>query len=243
MIASEPLYLVECASMDRAVEIAAKVPEAFLGLVEVRPVTNLAGLASRRGGTAARARAAGAGRTGAAVRRLRRMRGRRAGGAARGVDAVARGRDAGQPEAVFTMDVPATDVPDVDDSPALRFLCCHPELTTSSQVALTLRAVGGLTTPEIARAFLMPEPTVAQRISRAKARINGAGFSMPPPGERAERLSAVPHVLYLIFNEGYTASAGEEPRRVELSAEAIRLTRRLRTRLPDDGEVAGVCSH
>jgi RNA polymerase sigma factor (sigma-70 family) len=141
---------------------------------------------------------------------------------------------------VFTMDVPATDVPDVDDSLTLLFLCCHPQLTTSSQVALTLRAVGGLTTAEIARAFLVPESTVAQRISRAKARIKGAGFVLPPPAERAERLAAVLAVLYLIFNEGYTASAGEELHRVELSAEAIRLTRQLRTRLPDDGEVAGL---
>jgi RNA polymerase sigma factor (sigma-70 family) len=142
--------------------------------------------------------------------------------------------------AVFTMDVAATEVPAVDDSLTLLFLCCHPELTASSQVALTLRAVGGLTTAEIARAFLVPEPTVAQRISRAKQKIKAAGFTMPPPQERAERLSAVLRVLYLIFNEGYTASAGETLHRVELSAEAIRLTRQLRAALPADGEVAGL---
>jgi RNA polymerase sigma factor (sigma-70 family) len=141
--------------------------------------------------------------------------------------------------AVFAMDVPPA-VSDVDDSLTLLFLCCHPELTASSQVALTLRAVGGLSTAEIARAFLVPESTVAQRISRAKARIKGAGFALPPPAERAERLDAVLHVLYLIFNEGYTASAGEALHRVELSAEAIRLTRQLRARLPADGEVAGL---
>jgi RNA polymerase sigma factor (sigma-70 family) len=141
---------------------------------------------------------------------------------------------------VYSMDVPASDVPDTDDSLTLLFLCCHPELTSSSQVALTLRAVGGLTTAEIARAFLVPEATVAQRISRAKGRIKGAGFALPPAGERAARLSAVLAVLYLIFNEGYTASAGESLHRVELSAEAIRLTRQLRAALPDDGEVAGL---
>jgi RNA polymerase sigma factor (sigma-70 family) len=141
---------------------------------------------------------------------------------------------------VHAMDAPAPDVPGTDDSLTLLLLCCHPELTTSSQVALTLRAVGGLTTAEIARAFLVPEATIAQRISRAKARIKGAGFVMPPAGERAARLSAVLHVLYLIFNEGYTASAGESLHRVELSAEAIRLTRQLRAGLPADGEVAGL---
>jgi len=134
----------------------------------------------------------------------------------------------------------APDVPSSDDSLTLLFLCCHPSLTPSSQVALTLRAVGGLTTVEIARAFLVPESTVAQRISRAKAKIKGAGFSMPPPAERAARLSAVLHVLYLIFNEGYTASSGSSLHRVELSAEAIRLTRQLRARLPAEGEVAGL---
>ncbi|HEY0453352.1 RNA polymerase sigma factor [Actinophytocola sp.] len=144
-------------------------------------------------------------------------------------------------ETVFARSVP--DVPEVsavDDSLTLLFLCCHPALTEASQVALTLRAVGGLTTAEIARAFLVPESTIAQRISRAKARIKAAGFAMPPPAELPERLRAVQHVLYLIFNEGYTASAGSSLHRVELSAEAIRLTRQLRAQLPDDGEVAGL---
>jgi RNA polymerase sigma factor (sigma-70 family) len=130
----------------------------------------------------------------------------------------------------------------VDDTLTLLMLCCHPALTEPSQVALTLRAVGGLTTAEIARAFLVPETTVAQRISRAKARIRatGAQFRLPPEAERGERLTAVLHVLYLIFNEGYTASSGEVLHRVELSAEAIRLTRQLHTQLPEDGEVAGL---
>jgi predicted RNA polymerase sigma factor len=121
-------------------------------------------------------------------------------------------------------------------------LCCHPSLTPVSQVALTLRAVAGLSTAEIARAFLVPETTMAQRISRAKQRIkaSGAEFRMPPEGERSERMAAVLHVLYLIFNEGYTASSGSALHRVELTAEAIRLTRQLRDRLPEDGEVAGL---
>ncbi|WP_433518624.1 RNA polymerase sigma factor [Nonomuraea sp. CA-143628] len=132
--------------------------------------------------------------------------------------------------------------PAVDDTLTLLLLCCHPALTTVSQVALTLRAVGGLTTAEIARALLVPEPTVAQRISRAKQRIksSGAEFTLPPEDEQAERLVAVLHVLYLIFNEGYTASSGGRLHRVELSGEAIRLTRQLHERLPGDGEVAAL---
>jgi RNA polymerase sigma factor (sigma-70 family) len=130
----------------------------------------------------------------------------------------------------------------VDDSLTLLLLCCHPSLTPTSQVALTLRAVGGLTTAEIARALLVPEPTAAQRISRAKQRIRDAGavFELPPAAERPERLAAVLRVLYLIFNEGYTASSGPELSRVELTSEAIRLTRQLHAELPDDGEVAGL---
>jgi RNA polymerase sigma factor (sigma-70 family) len=129
-----------------------------------------------------------------------------------------------------------------DDTLTLLFLCCHPALTPPSQVALTLRAVGGLTTEEIANAFLVPNATMAQRISRAKQRIRDAGaqFTMPPAAERDERLHAVLHVLYLVFNEGYTASSGPQLLRVELSAEAIRLARALRELLPDDGEVAGL---
>jgi RNA polymerase sigma factor (sigma-70 family) len=129
-----------------------------------------------------------------------------------------------------------------DDTLTLLFLCCHPELSPPSQVALTLRAVGGLTTAEIARAFLVPEATMAQRISRAKQRIRDSGsrFAPPPESERAERLRAVMQVLYLIFNEGYTASAGQRLLRGELTLEAIRLTRTIHELLPDDGEVAGL---
>ena len=132
--------------------------------------------------------------------------------------------------------------PEQDDTLTLLFLCCHPALSAASQVALTLRAVGGLSTAEIARAFLVPEATMAQRISRAKGTITASGlpFQMPPPHERAERLRVVLHVLYLIFNEGYTASAGPDLHRVELSGEAIRLTREIHRLLPDDGEVAGL---
>jgi RNA polymerase sigma factor (sigma-70 family) len=133
-------------------------------------------------------------------------------------------------------------VPDEDDSLTLLILCCHPALTPASQTALTLRAVGGLTTAEIARAFLVPEATVAQRISRAKRTIEEHGARFPAPDERslAERLPSVLKVLYLIFNEGYTASAGTSLQRVDLASEAIRLTRRLHAQLPDDGEVAGL---
>lgn len=132
-----------------------------------------------------------------------------------------------------------------DDSLALLVLCCHPSLSGPSQVALTLRAVGGLTTAEIASAFLVPEATMAQRISRAKATIRGAGarFAMLAEGEAREAaLRAVLQVLYLMFNEGYAASSGERLARAELTTEAIRLTRLLRVRLPDDGEVAGLLS-
>ncbi|MGH3083589.1 MAG: RNA polymerase sigma factor [Gaiellaceae bacterium] len=133
-------------------------------------------------------------------------------------------------------------LPDQDDTLTLLFLCCHPALSPASQIALTLRAVGGLTTAQIASAFLVPEPTMAQRISRAKQRIKATGipFHLPPEPERAERLRAVLHVLYLIFNEGYTASSGPDLLRSELTAEAIRLTREVRRLLPEDGEVAGL---
>ncbi|TWD73032.1 RNA polymerase ECF family sigma subunit [Kribbella amoyensis] len=129
-----------------------------------------------------------------------------------------------------------------DDTLTLLFLCCHPAVTPASQVALTLRAVGGLTTAEIARAFMVPEATMAPRISRAKKSIKAAGsrFVLPPEEERADRLRVVLQVLYLIFNEGYTASSGPELQRVELTAEAIRLTRMLSDLLPGDGEVAGL---
>ena len=129
-----------------------------------------------------------------------------------------------------------------DDTLALLFLCCHPALSPASQIALTLRAVGGLTTAEIASAFLVPEATMAQRISRAKGRIRATGtrFALPPGEERAARLGAVLHVLYLVFNEGYAASSGARLERTELTSEAIRLTRALRERLPHDGEVEGL---
>jgi RNA polymerase sigma factor (sigma-70 family) len=132
--------------------------------------------------------------------------------------------------------------PDEDDTLTLLFLCAHPALSPASQLALTLRAVGGLTTAEIARAFLVPEATIAQRISRAKQRIKASGipFSLPPEDERADRLRVVLHVLYLIFNEGYTGSSGPDLQRGELTAEAIRLAREVRRLLPDDGEVAGL---
>ena len=129
-----------------------------------------------------------------------------------------------------------------DDSLTLLFLCCHPSLSGPSQVALTLRAVGGLSTAQIAAAFLVPEATMAQRISRAKQTIkdSGARFEMPDPADRLGRLGIVLHVLYLIFNEGYTATAGSGLTDVELSAEAIRLTRWLHRLLPDDAEVTGL---
>ena len=132
--------------------------------------------------------------------------------------------------------------PDDDDTLTLLLLCCHPALSPASQLALTLRAVGGLTTAEIARAFLVPEATMAQRISRAKQTIKAAGAAFEPPAdaERTERMRVVLHVLYLIFNEGYTASSGSELHRAELTREAIRLTRLVHERLPDDDEVAGL---
>jgi len=131
---------------------------------------------------------------------------------------------------------------DQDDTLNLFFMCCHPSLTPSSAIALTLRAVGGLTTAEIANAFLVPETTMARRISRAKQSIKASGvpFRLPTGQERAQRLRAVLHVLYLIFNEGYTSSVGPHLQRLELSREAIRLTRCVHASLPDDGEVAGL---
>jgi predicted RNA polymerase sigma factor len=153
--------------------------------------------------------------------------------------------------AVFVMDPDQIgggggDAPDggtpADDTLKLLFLCCHPALSAPSQVALTLRAVGGLTTAQIAAAFLVPESTMAQRISRGKQRIKAAGarFVMPPPAERAQRQQAVLHVLYLVFNEGYTASSGPDLLRGDLTAEAMRLTRTLHLLLPEDGEVTGL---
>jgi RNA polymerase sigma factor (sigma-70 family) len=134
-------------------------------------------------------------------------------------------------------------VTDSDDTLILLFLCCHPALAPDAQIALTLRAVGGLTTAEIARAFLVPEGTMTRRITRAKQRIRDSGvpFRLPSPGlERAARLAAVLHVLYLVFTEGYASTAGPVLQRTELSAEAIRLTRLVHRLLPDDGEATGL---
>ena len=131
---------------------------------------------------------------------------------------------------------------DHDDTLTVLFLCCHPSLTPASQIALTLRAVGGLTTAQIASAFLVPEATMAQRITRAKQTIktSGIGFELPAPEDRTERMRAVRHVLYLIFNEGYTATTGPELQDVEVAAEAIRITRMLNRLLPADGETMGL---
>ena len=129
-----------------------------------------------------------------------------------------------------------------DDTLILLFMCCHPALTSSSAIALTLRAVGGLTTAEIANAFLVPESTMAQRISRAKQNIKASGvpFRLPSPEERAERLPAVLHVLYLIFNEGYASSIGAHLQRLDLAREAMRLTRCMKNLLPEDAEAVGL---
>jgi RNA polymerase sigma factor (sigma-70 family) len=136
-------------------------------------------------------------------------------------------------------DAPATDS---DDTLILLFLCCHPALSPASQIALTLRAVGGLTTAEIARAFLVPEATMTRRISRAKHQVADSGipFRLPGGPDRDQRLSVVLHVLYLIFTEGYAATSGPGLLRPDLSAEAIRLTRIVRRLLPGDAEVAGL---
>ncbi|HEX4250581.1 MAG TPA: DUF6596 domain-containing protein [Pseudonocardia sp.] len=129
-----------------------------------------------------------------------------------------------------------------DDTLTLLFLCCHPALTAASQVALTLRAVGGLTTEQIASAFLVPEATMGPRISRAKQRIKAAGATFDPPdaADYSDRIRVALHVLYLIFNEGYTTSSGPELQRADLAAEAIRLTRAVHRLLPEDAEVAGL---
>jgi RNA polymerase sigma factor (sigma-70 family) len=149
------------------------------------------------------------------------------------------------PELQFALAADSDDRPgDEDDTLLLLFMCCHPALSSSSAIALTLRAVGGLTTAEIARAFLVPEATIAQRISRAKATIKASSipFQAPTPGDRTLRLGAVLHVLYLIFNEGYTTSGGPELHRSDLSSEAIRLVRAVHALVPDDCEVAGLLS-
>ncbi len=146
-------------------------------------------------------------------------------------------------EHVTVLEIPEPGpVAERDDTLTLLFLCCHPSLSVPSQLALTLRAVGGLTTAEIANAFLVPEPTMAQRISRAKQTIRDAGarFDLPPEAERKDRLRVVLHVLYLLFNEGYTTSAGPTLHRADLTSEAIRLARLLRRLLPQEGEIAAL---
>lgn len=158
-------------------------------------------------------------------------------------DAARRSRESEslrEQDSIVELDIDGTS--DEDDTLVLLFMCCHPSLTSSSAIALTLRAVGGLTTAEIAHAFLVPEATMAQRISRAKQTIKTSGipFQLPTSEERTERLRAVLHVLYLIFNEGYTSSAGPELQRTDLSQEAIRLTRMVHERQPNDTEVAGL---
>jgi RNA polymerase sigma factor (sigma-70 family) len=153
-------------------------------------------------------------------------------------------------EAVVAGETPAAVAPafdgepaiDPDDTLVLLFMCCHPALSPASAIALTLRAVGGLTTAEIAKAFLVPEATMAQRISRAKQSIKQSRvpFRLPDAGERASRLGSVLHVLYLVFSEGYTSSSGATLQRTDLANEAIRLTRAVHGLLPGDGEVAGL---
>ena len=139
---------------------------------------------------------------------------------------------------------PPGDLPpgDRDDTLALLFMCCHPALSPASATALTLRAVGGLTTAEIAAAFMVPEATMAQRISRAKQSIKTSGvpFRLPTTREWPARLAAVMHVLYLIFNEGYASTSGEALVRTDLSSDAIRLTRALHHSVPDDAEIMGL---
>jgi RNA polymerase sigma factor (sigma-70 family) len=144
--------------------------------------------------------------------------------------------------ASWTLRESAEYSPGKDDTLLLMLLCCHPSLTPGAAIPLTLRAVGGLTTREIAAAFLIPEATMAQRISRAKAKLRQVEgpFRLPPDSERADRISSVLQVLYLMFNEGYATSAGVELGRPDLASEAIRLTRLLLTALVDDAEVQGL---
>ncbi|MFE1957575.1 RNA polymerase sigma factor [Streptomyces sp. NPDC059479] len=160
-------------------------------------------------------------------------------------DAARRGREetaaALLPRDDFVVAPPGESrAPSEDDTLSLLFLCCHPALTPAAQIALTLRAVGGLTTAEIARAHLVPEATMAQRISRAKQKVKGVPFGQPGPEDRDLRLAVVLQVLYLIFNEGYTATSGSDLHRADLAREAIRLTRAVRRLLPKEGAVTGL---
>jgi RNA polymerase sigma factor (sigma-70 family) len=145
-------------------------------------------------------------------------------------------------DAVLDLPAQGQQLSDEDDTLTVLFMCCHPSLSVASQLALTLRAVGGLSTAEVANAFLVPEATMAQRISRAKQSIKDTGihFDLPPEPERADRLRVVLQVLYLIFNEGYTTSSGPAVQRADLTTEAIRLTRLLQQLIPGEGEVAGL---
>lgn len=138
--------------------------------------------------------------------------------------------------------VEQAEAPQADDSLLLLFGCCHPALSPASAIALTLRSVGGLTTAEIARAFLVPEPTMAQRLSRARRTLRelDGPFRMPSADEYGERLRAVLRVLYLMFNEGYASTTGATVARADLAVEALRLTRTLHASLPDDPEVTGL---
>jgi len=158
------------------------------------------------------------------------------------VDAWRSERSRRQREEVAAREPPAPEVPAEDDTLTVLFMCCHPALTDASAIPLTLRAVGGLSTAEIASAFLVDEATMAQRISRAKARITASGVPFRPPTaeERPGRVRQVLRVLYLVFNEGYASTRGGELQRVELADEAIRLARMVHRLLPDDGEVAGL---
>lgn len=157
-------------------------------------------------------------------------------------DAARRRREAASAESTPAIPpTPAASSED-DDTLALLYMCCHPALTRPSAIALMLRAVGGLTTSEISKAYLVPEATMAQRLSRAKQAIRKSGipFEMPVARDRDERLAAVLHVLYLIFSEGYTASSGPQLQRADLAREAIRLTRLVHRLLPDASEVSGL---
>ncbi len=169
---------------------------------------------------------------------LIRVASRRLANQYRGDDARRRREELAASWSVASPDPP----PGRDDTLILMFLCCHPSLTPALAIPLTLRAVGGLTTREIAAAFLVPEATMAQRISRAKAKIKASGepFTLPPPDQRPERLRLVMHVLYLLFNEGYTSSSGPDLARTDLSGEAIRLARGVHAAAPEDPEIAGL---
>ncbi len=167
---------------------------------------------------------------------------RRLADAVRGDIARRRREDTAARLAAASAPGPGDETPAEDDTLTLLLMCCHPALTMASQAALTLRAVGGLSTAEIARAYLVPETTMAQRISRAKQRIAAAGatFELPPEPDLTARVRVVLHVLYLIFNEGYSATSGDALQRLDLADEAIRLTRILTHLRPDEGEVAGL---